>query len=90
MRHWMMDCREISRMVSASMDRKLPLYQRIGIRMHVLMCRYCYRYRKQLLLLRKVIHLNVNLSQKISSEIHLPEAARTRIIERLNRQLAGR
>ncbi len=90
MRHWMMDCREISRMVSASMDRKLPLYQRIGIRMHVLMCRYCYRYRKQLLFLRKVIHLNMNLSQEIASEIHLPEAARTRIIERLNRQLAGR
>jgi len=55
MGHWIFDCSEISRLVSDSMDRTLPFRQRIGIRIHLLMCRHCTRYRKQLLFLRKAI-----------------------------------
>ncbi len=55
MAHWLFNCSEISRLVSASMDRTLPLYQRIGIRIHLMMCRYCARYRRQLLFLRRVV-----------------------------------
>ena len=35
-------------MVSGSMDRTLPFYQRVLIRLHLLMCKYCARYREQL------------------------------------------
>jgi len=37
------------------MDRKIPLFQRLGIRIHLMMCRHCARYQKQLLFLRKAI-----------------------------------
>ena len=51
-RHWMFNCREISRKVSESMDVQLPLHQRLSIRVHLFMCRYCARFKKQLLLLQ--------------------------------------
>jgi len=46
--HWMYNCKEVSEMVSESMDRALPFYQRVLMRLHLLMCKYCARYREQL------------------------------------------
>lgn len=57
MTHWMFNCKEVSRKVSLSLDTSLPLHQRVMIRMHLLMCRYCIRLRKQLLILRKAVRL---------------------------------
>jgi hypothetical protein len=48
----MLSCKEVSRLVSESLDRKLPLWQRIQMRLHLLMCRFCSRFRKQTLFLR--------------------------------------
>ncbi len=89
MNHWMMNCRKVSRMVSDSMDRKLSLYQRLGIRMHLLMCRYCYRYYKQLFFLRKVIQKTTDWSEEVGTKTPMPEAARERIHASLLRHLAG-
>ncbi|MGD1969648.1 MAG: hypothetical protein PVH74_16715 [Desulfobacterales bacterium] len=44
----MYNCKEVSEMVSESMDRALPFYQRVLMRLHLLMCKYCARYREQL------------------------------------------
>ncbi|MBU6401983.1 MAG: zf-HC2 domain-containing protein [Verrucomicrobia bacterium] len=52
MAKFMPSCKEISQLVSASMDTKLPLRKRLSIRLHVLMCGLCRRYEKQLRLLR--------------------------------------
>jgi hypothetical protein len=43
----MYNCKEVSEMVSESMDRALPFYQRVLIRMHLLMCKYCARCKEQ-------------------------------------------
>ena len=53
MSHWMFNCKEVSRRVSESMDHSLPLYQRMLIRVHLLMCRYCARFRRQVMFLRE-------------------------------------
>lgn len=52
MAQMMPSCKDVSQLVSASMDRKLPLRQRLIIRVHVLMCSLCRRYHKQLHILR--------------------------------------
>ena len=57
MHHWMGNCKKVTQMVSESLDRKLPLHQRMGIRIHLLMCKFCSRYRKQLLILREAMRL---------------------------------
>ena len=48
----MPSCRDISQLISAGMDRNLPLRKRLSIRLHVSMCGFCRRYEKQLHLLR--------------------------------------
>jgi hypothetical protein len=79
MNNWIFNCKAVTRMVSESMDRKLPFYQRIGIRMHLLMCRLCSRYRRQLSFLRETIRLQAASSEDIESAIVLPPGARERI-----------
>jgi len=47
-------CKEVTKMASYSMEGKLPLRQRFGFRMHLLICGLCLRYVKQLQLMRDV------------------------------------
>lgn len=53
MRHWMFRCKDVSHKVSLSLDASLPLHQRLAVRMHLMMCRYCARFRRQLIMLKK-------------------------------------
>ena len=55
MSHWMFNCKEVSLRVSTSLDHKLPLQERLMIAMHLAMCRYCSRFKKQLLLIRSAL-----------------------------------
>ena len=48
----MLSCKDVSYLVSESLDRKLPFWQRLQVRLHLLMCRFCARFRKQTLFLR--------------------------------------
>ena len=48
----MFSCKDVTRLISESMDRRLPLGSRIGARLHLLLCRFCARYERQLLLIR--------------------------------------
>ena len=75
MKHWMFNCKKVTHLVSESLDRKLPLYQRMGMRIHLMMCKFCSRYQEQLLFLRKTARLYSesseapDLSIKLSSEV---------------------
>lgn len=79
MNHWMFQCKEVSQKVSCSMDVTLPLHQRAAIRFHLLMCRYCARFYRQLKMLRKLSrHPDGDLPSAESSE-SLSEEAKKRI-----------
>jgi hypothetical protein len=47
-------CREVVKLLSQSMEVKLPVATRIKIQFHYLICIWCYRYGKQLHALRKI------------------------------------
>jgi hypothetical protein len=51
----MVSCKEVTRLISESMDRQMPFGQRMAMRMHLFMCKFCSRYRDQLLLLRNAM-----------------------------------
>jgi hypothetical protein len=70
MNHWMFNCREVSEKVSRSMDEPLPLSQRLGIRLHLFMCRLCARNRRQLFLLRRILraHIASDPAYRLSEE----------------------
>jgi len=82
MRHWIFSCKKITRLISESMDRELPLYKRMGIRFHLMMCALCRRYEKQLLYIRSILRQS---SEAEDLSCHsMPTDARKRIEEKLN------
>jgi hypothetical protein len=83
MSHWMFNCREVSRRISESMDHHLPLYERMLIRMHLLMCRYCARFRRQVLFLRKICLSHRLDERSLDDTVNLPPDVRERIRQTL-------
>ena len=79
MKHWMFRCKDVSHKVSQSMDAALPFHQRMAIWMHLLMCRYCYRFRSQLMTLRKLSRMTVHDPVDVLSNETLSPQARERI-----------
>jgi len=75
-------CKTATRLQSEALDRKLPLRQRFGLRVHLLLCKWCRRYGKQITFLRSAAHAHPDemaepVPQKLSDE------ARERIKHRL-------
>ena len=85
MNHWMFCCREVARKVSDSMDRDLPLFHRLGIRIHLLMCKLCSRYRRQLLLIRDAIQLYALHGEDKDISVTLPPESKDRIKQVLDK-----
>jgi hypothetical protein len=75
-------CREASRLQSEALDKKLSLFQRIGLSLHLLICKWCRRYGRQIRFLRCAAHEHPeNLSEAVPQKLS-PEA-RERIKRRL-------
>ena len=51
----MLRCREISKLVSESMEHDLPLRTRMQVWMHLAMCRMCSGFSRQIRFLRRAI-----------------------------------
>lgn len=70
----MPSCKEISALISQSMDHRLPLMKRLSIRLHVSMCFLCRRYEKQLTLLREGAGHYANPDENEDEQSLSPEA----------------
>ena len=51
----MLSCKDVTRLISESMDHSLPFGKRVGVRLHLLICKFCARYERQLLLIRETV-----------------------------------
>lgn len=60
----MLSCRDVTQLLSQSMDYPLPLGKRIGMWLHLLMCKFCARYERQLLLIRETVRRLVATEEK--------------------------
>jgi len=49
-------CRQASRLQSEGMDRPLTFLEGLGLRIHLLLCKWCRRYGKQLKFLSRAAH----------------------------------
>src|SRR5258708_39433541 len=75
-------CKTATRLQTEALDGKLPLRQRFGLRVHLLLCKWCRRYGKQITFLRNAAHGHPDemaepVPQKLSGE------ARERIRQKL-------
>lgn len=60
----MLSCKDVTQLLSQSMDHSLPLGKRIGVWLHLLMCKFCVRYERQLLLIRETVRRLVTTEEK--------------------------
>jgi len=49
----MITCKEVTHLISEGQDRRLSLSERIGLRLHLMMCNGCRNFDAQLRLIRK-------------------------------------
>ncbi len=84
----MLSCKDVTRLISLSMDRSLPLGRRIGVKFHLLICRFCARYERQLLLIRETVRQLVAGEETAGGPFPgiLSEDARERIRQSLHKQ----
>jgi predicted anti-sigma-YlaC factor YlaD len=47
-------CKQAARLQSDALDRRLSLSQRVGLRIHLFLCRWCRRYGQQIAILRVI------------------------------------
>jgi hypothetical protein len=73
----MLSCKDVTQLISESMDHSLPIGKRIGVRLHLLMCKFCSRYERQLLLIRETVRRIVATEEKPGET--LSEEAKERI-----------
>lgn len=73
----MLSCKDATRLVSQGLDRELPFWRRIGLRLHVVMCRGCSQYSRQIKALNGLIsdHYGQETPPEVSEHVS-PEAVR--------------
>lgn len=87
--HWMYSCKEVSEIVSESMDRALPFYQRALMRMHLLICKYCSRCREQFETIRAASRYEELHGKELDDSQALSKAGKERLKEFLKNHLTG-
>ncbi len=81
----MMSCKEVSRLLSESMERKLSFWERIGLWFHLSMCKLCKGFSKDLQQLREAArrHAEDVENDTGDSDAVLSSEARERMKRRL-------
>jgi hypothetical protein len=73
----MLSCKEVSRLLSLSMDQSLPRMKRMELRLHLWLCSACSNFDNQMKFLRKAI--NRLDDERPSDQAGLSNEARERI-----------
>ena len=76
-------CREAVRLQSEAMDHPLPLVRRLGLRIHLVLCKWCRRYGSQIQFLRTVGQ-HENQPSLPSNDAGMSAEARKRIQQKLD------
>jgi len=76
----MISCKDVSELVSASLDRQLSTWERVKVRTHLFICKGCGNFSRQMKVLRAATQrLAEGGETRGVSREHLSEEARRRI-----------
>jgi predicted anti-sigma-YlaC factor YlaD len=70
----MLNCREVAELCSEEMERPLRIGERVSMSTHLMMCRNCTNYRKQVKALRFMAHAYAGGGAVIPPEANEPPA----------------
>jgi len=73
----MLNCKQTSQLVSQSLDRRLSLRERIAVRLHLLICKYCKRFSQQLLAIRIGLQ-RMTKSMEEDTHLNMPSETKAR------------
>ena len=80
----MLNCKETSLLLSQARDRRLNWTERLGVRMHLWICRQCRRYERQLDWLQGLAgRLERSPEEMLDEHTELSAEARVRIREKI-------
>ena len=82
-------CKDMTQLLSQSMDRRLLLHERLAIWLHLTICNRCKRFGEHLVLIRKASRSILEYAEYIVPT-SLPESAKECIKERIRRARLGR
>lgn len=77
-------CQQVSRLQSASIEQPQPFARRMGLQLHLMLCKWCRRYGRQIRLLHEVAHDHSDKVAEATLDNLSPEAR-----ARLRRSLRG-
>ena len=82
----MMNCKEVSRLMSEMKDHEITWRQRMALRFHLMMCRMCRVYNRQLEMLSRIARQAGDLVMNRGvSEATLPDESKQRIKDTLSK-----
>lgn len=79
----MLTCKQASQLLSQSLDRPLNRGERFGLRLHLLICKFCKRFWQQVVVIQNAIRLEVKMTEQ-NEEIKLSKDAVQRITQAIN------
>ena len=79
----MITCHDVSTLVSTGGLSDAPLVRRLGVRMHLAMCRHCRAFRRQIEAIARAAR-----AAGLMFERECPEDFETRMVERLRSHVA--
>lgn len=81
------DCKTITPVIGESLDKRLPLRQRIVIRLHLFTCEACARYLEQIEFLRAAAHRHEEMLETAAADSNAAMSSDAK--ERLRSRLAA-
>lgn len=82
----MITCEEAGKLISESMDHTPPLLERMNLKMHLLMCKVCPTYMRQLHILRGLVKSWATGAGRFLADKSLSRESKTKMKQHL-RQL---
>ncbi len=74
----MLSCKKASELNSRAMDERLSFRENMALKIHLLLCRSCKNFTRQLIFLRHAAH-----HSQVKHSFHLSDEAKQRIIRAL-------
>lgn len=81
---WRVTCRETTELASRAMDERLPLPERMAMRLHLAVCQNCARFAQQLKVMRRQFQYETEDKEEAPGLAH---EARQRIANELQKKL---
>lgn len=76
----MLSCKQASELVSQALDRPLSIRERWSVRFHLLICRACTRFSRQLAFMQAMIEKFLSETAQ-NEQLQLPAIAKARMAE---------